>query len=132
MTKTLAALMTEEETAAAAYNRVSKENEIERTSKQQDVAYKAKESKQLDKTTSENTADRSAVQAELDAIMEYLSKMQEECVATAEAYSERARRREAEIAGLKQALGVLESETALLQGQEGHRKLRGVRIRAHM
>merc|ERR1712113_236152 len=104
---------------------MSKENEIERTSKEQDVSYKAKESKQLDKTTSENTADRSSVQAELDAIMEYLSKIQEQCIAKAEAYSERARRREAEIAGLKQALGVLENETAFLQRQERHRKLRG-------
>merc|ERR1740139_408835 len=110
---------------------MSKENEIERTMKQQDVKYKVKESKQLDKTTAENTADRSAVQAELDAIMEYLSKIEEQCIAKAEAYSERASRREAEIAGLKQALDVLESETAFLQRLERHRKLHGGLRQAH-
>ena len=84
-----------------------------------------KKSKQLDKTTSENNDDRSAVQVELDALMGYLSKTQEQCIAKAEAYSERVRRRDAEIAGLKQALGVLENEAAFLQRKEGHQKLRG-------
>merc|ERR1719203_2646004 len=55
MTKTLAALMTQEETAAAEYDRMSKKNEIEKATKNQDVAYKAKQAKQLDKSTSENT-----------------------------------------------------------------------------
>ena len=40
-----------------------------------------KKSKQLDKTTSENTDDRSAVQVELDALMKYLSKIQEQGIA---------------------------------------------------
>merc|ERR1719215_2095726 len=131
MIKNLAALMTEEENAAAEYDRMSKENEIERTTKEQDVSYKVKESKQLDKTSSESTADRSAVQVELDANTEYLSRIQEQCIAKAEAYSERVRRREAEIVGLKQALSVLESETAFLQRQEAHRKLRGGLLQAH-
>merc|ERR1712129_683491 len=96
MTKTLAALMAEEENAAAEHDRMSKETEIERTMKEQDAAYKVKESKQLDKTTSENTDDRSAVQVELDALTQYLSKIQEQCIAKAEAYSERVRRREAD------------------------------------
>merc|ERR1719215_2142981 len=54
MTKTLAALIADEETAVAEYDHMSKENEIERTSKEQSVKYKRKESKQLDKATSEN------------------------------------------------------------------------------
>merc|ERR1711920_727991 len=101
------------------------ENEIERTSKTQSVKYKLKESKQLDKATSENNADRSAVQAELDAVLEYLAKIQEQCIAKAETYSERARRHQAEIAGLKEALSVLENETAFVQRFKGHRLLRG-------
>merc|ERR1719343_1103383 len=123
--------MTEEETAASEYEQMSKQNEIERTSKEQSVKYKVREAKQLDKTTSENAADRLAVQAELDAIMEYLSKIEEQCIAKAETYSERTRRREAEIAGLKQALDILESETALLQRLKKHRKLRGGLRKAH-
>merc|ERR1719211_1024248 len=107
--------MYQEDTAVAEYERISRKNEIEKATKEQDVAYKVRESKQLDKSTSENTADRSAVQAELDAILEYLGKIEEQCIAKPEAYSERARRREAEIAGLNQALEILESETALFQ-----------------
>jgi len=131
MTKTLAALIADEETAAAEYDHMSKENEIERTSKGQSVKYKLKESKQLDKATSENNADRSAVQAELDAVMEYLAKIEEQCIEKAETYAERARRHSAEIAGLKQALEILESETAFLQRSRVYRKLRGGLRPAH-
>merc|ERR1719319_91236 len=125
MTKTLAALIADEETAVAEYDHMSKENEIERTSKGQSVKYKLKESKQLDKATSENSADRSAVQAELDAVLEYLAKIEEQCIAKAETYAERARRHHEEIAGLKQALEILEGETAFLQRFRVYRKLRG-------
>jgi len=125
MTKMLAALMTEEENAAAEYDSMSKKNEVQKAAMTQDVKYKVRESKQLDKTTSENTADRSAVQAELDAILEYLAKIEEQCIEKAETYSERKGRREAEIAGLKQALDILESETALLQSMKKHRTKRG-------
>merc|ERR1740123_1205090 len=125
MTKMLAALVTEEETAAAEYDRMTKSNEIEKTTKDQDVAYKKKESKRLDKTTSENVADRTAVQSELDAVLEYLAKIEEECTEKAETYADRKARREAEIAGLKEALNVLESETALLQRFHSHKRLRG-------
>merc|ERR1719319_470737 len=125
MTKTLAALVADEETSAAEYDRMSKGNEIQRTTKEQSVKYKMKETKQLDETTSENSADRSTVQAELDAVLEYLSKVEEQCIAKAETYSERARRHQAEIAGLKEALEILGSETAFVQRLKGYRKLRG-------
>merc|ERR1712060_545026 len=110
MTKTIASLESEEESAAADYDTMTRRNEIDRATKGQDVKYKAKESKEL-----ENTADRTNVQAELDAVLEYLAKIEEQCIAKPEAYAERARRREAEIAGLKEALQILESETALIQ-----------------
>merc|ERR1719491_678629 len=94
--------------------------------KNQDVKYKTKASKDLDKTIAENSADRAGVQAEFDAITEYLARIEEQCIAKPEAYSERSRRREAEIAGLKEALSILDSETALLQRlKTGSRKLRG-------
>eukprot|EP00972_Heterocapsa_arctica_P046441 6852500-Heterocapsa_arctica.AAC.1 len=81
--------------------------------KTQDVTYKTKESKDLDKTVGETTSDRSTVQAELDAVLDYYGKIKAECIAKAEPYAEIKARREAEIAGLKEALTVLESETAL-------------------
>merc|ERR1719464_404600 len=61
--KSLAQKSADEEAAVNSYVKVSKENEIDKVTKEQDVAYKAKESKQLDKTSSELTADQSQVQA---------------------------------------------------------------------
>jgi len=130
VTKTIASMDSEEESAADDYDTMTRRNEIDRASKDQDVKYKVKESKQLDKTAGENRQDRTGVQAELDAILEYLTKIEEQCIAKPEAYAERARRREAEIAGLKQALDILESETALLQRLKKHRTLRGATLRA--
>merc|ERR1719220_694888 len=129
MTKTIASLDSEEESAADEYGTLSRKNEIERTAKEQSVKYKSKNSMELDKSSAENTADRTGVQAELDAILEYLAKIEEQCIAKAEPYADRARRRADEIAGLKQALEILESETALIQRLKKHRKLRGVTLK---
>jgi len=128
--KNLAQITADEEAAVAAYERTSKENEVDKTSKEQDVAYKNKESKQLDKTSSELTSDQSGVQAELDAVQEYLTKIEGQCVAKAETYGARASARDAEIAGLKQALEILNSETALVQRRTARRTLRGGRLSA--
>merc|ERR1719316_822016 len=100
--KGLAEMMASEENAQVAYDAATKEKEIERAMKTKDVEYKKKESASLDKATAASTSDRSGVQAELDAVMEYLAKLEEMCVAKAEPYSERKRRRESEIAGLKE------------------------------
>merc|ERR1712085_89788 len=88
---------------------------IEKTTKDQDVAYKTKESKHLDKFSGELNSDRNTVQAELDTTTELLSKLEGRCVARAETYAEHAAKQAAEIVGLKQALDILENETALLQ-----------------
>merc|ERR1719388_648529 len=61
-TKGLAEMTATEQTAASEYDRLSKENEITKTTKDQDVKYKTKEAKGLDKATAEATADRSGVQ----------------------------------------------------------------------
>merc|ERR1719245_2086205 len=125
MSKELAEITSAEETAAAEYETITKENAIEKTTKEQDVKYKSKESAQLDKSSAELAADRTGSQQELDAVMEYLAKINEQCVAKAETYEERKARREKELAGLKQALSVLESETAFIQKRSTRRTLRG-------
>merc|ERR1719416_293229 len=110
-TKSLAQITADEESAVASYESTTKENEIDRTTKEQAVKYKTQESKALDKT-----------KAELDALSEYLSKIESECIAKAESYADRTARRAAEIAGLKDALQILESETALVQQRSQHRR----------
>merc|ERR1740133_90340 len=110
-----------EEAAAAEHERQTKENEIAKTTKEQDVKYKTKEAKSLDKAAAEHTSDREGLQTELDAVLDYWSKIQEQCVAKPEPYEERKKRREAEIAGLKDALAILEGEAALIQKSAVHR-----------
>ena len=56
------------------------------------------------------------------AVMEYWEQLQPMCIAKPEPYAERKKRREAEIAGLKDALLILEEESgseALLQATAG-------------
>merc|ERR1719343_39853 len=77
--KELAEIEAAEESAAAAYEKVTKENEIEKTTKTKDVEYKTQEAASLDKETSELSSDRAGVQAEQDAVVEYLEKLEKEC-----------------------------------------------------
>jgi len=123
--KGLVEMTSGEENSQATYDASTKENEILRTTKVKDVEYKTKESVGLDKAVAEDTSDRAGVQNELAAINEYRAKLEEMCIAKAEPYAEKTRRRDAEIAGLKKALSILEGEAMLLQ-QQSRRSLRGV------
>merc|ERR1740121_714923 len=114
-TKGLAEMTATEQSAAAEYDKLTKENEISKATKTQDVKYKTKDAKGLDKDIAETNADKATVQEELDAVLDYYKGIQARCVAKAESYSERKQRREAEIAGLKEALSILDGETMLLQ-----------------
>jgi len=123
--KSLAQTIADEESAVAEYEKVTKEQEIDTTTKNKAVHYKSKESKDLDQYASELTADRSGVQSELDAVLEYLAKIEERCIAKAETYAERKRRHESEIGGLKEALNILEGETALVQSSRKRSRFLG-------
>jgi len=116
-----------EETAQNTYDQETKENEIEKTTKEQDVKYKTKEATGLDKSNAELTSDKENVEVELSAVNEYLKKIEDECIAKPETYEERKARREAEIAGLKEALTVLEEQTAFVQTKSS-RTLRGTKL----
>jgi len=124
--KGLIEMTSTEEAAQAAYDQETKENEIEKATKEQDVKYKTEEATGLDKATAEATSDKEGVQEELDAVLEYLKGIEERCIAKAETYEERVARRTAELAGLKEALSILENETSFLQVKT-QRTLRGAK-----
>jgi len=114
-----------ESDAASEYEKVTQENKVAKTTKDQDVKYKTQEFKSLDKEIAELTGDKDTLSTELGAVNEYYSKLRERCVAKPESYEDRKARREAEINGLKEALQVLEEETAFVQrkrkgGLRGH------------
>jgi len=113
---------TEEAGSATAYDKTTQENKISKMQMEQDVKYKTREFKSLDKQIGELGSDKSTAANELSAVMEYYSGIKERCVAKPESYADRKARREAEISGLKEALDILENETAFMQ-----RKRRGLR-----
>jgi hypothetical protein len=86
-TKGLAELIAVEDSAVAEYEKLTKENEITKAAKMQDVKYKTQEAKGLDKDTAETVADKETVQEELDAVMEYYTGIKARCVSKAEEYS---------------------------------------------
>mmetsp|Transcript_102869 Transcript_102869/g.330039 ORF Transcript_102869/g.330039 Transcript_102869/m.330039 type:complete len:686 (+) Transcript_102869:56-2113(+) len=126
--KNLAEVVSTEEAAAAAYEQESKDTSVEKVTKEKDVEHKIKESAYLDKESAALSADRSNVQAELDAILEYFSKIEAACTEVAETYADKKAHREAEIAGLKSALDTLENETSLVQKRVAHRRFRGTGV----
>merc|ERR1740138_91029 len=119
-------LALEEKTEAdseSEYQEVTQENKVIKTTKDQDVKYKTQEFVGLDKAIADLTSDLATAQASHDAVMEYYAKIKDRCIAKPETYEENKARRTAEIAGLKEALTILEGETAFAQGQKrGFRK----------
>merc|ERR1719450_835881 len=113
--KNLATEETEEDNAEAQYQKTTQMNKVTKTLKDQDVKYKTSEHVGLDKSIADLSADRETADAELSAVLEYYGKIKSRCIAKPETYAERKRRREAEIQGLKEALTILEDETAFMQ-----------------
>merc|ERR1740121_1074715 len=110
----------DEADAQSEYEKVSQENAVTKTLKDQDVKYRTLEAKSQDATVADYSGDRQTASAELSAVLDYYGKIKDRCIAKPETYAERKRRREAEIEGLKQALSILEDETAFVQrGKKG-------------
>jgi hypothetical protein len=120
--KNLAEVTTEEDAAAVQYQRTLLQNKVSKTMKESDVKYKTKEAAGLDKSVAEDSADLEGAQSELDSVLEATKIQRGMCELKPETYEERKGRRESEIAGLKEALQILEGEAVLLQ-----RGLRGIR-----
>merc|ERR1719262_1669588 len=101
--------------SAEAYEKTTQENKVTKATKSQDAKYKSKEAAGLDKEISELSGDRDTTNNELSAVLEYYGKIKERCIAKPESYEDRKARRQAEIAGLKEALSILQGEAAFLQ-----------------
>jgi len=109
---------TQEDDAQAMYDDITQKNKVTKTLKDQDVKYKTAEVKSLAKAIADMSADKETLSTELAAVNEYYAKLKDRCIAKPETYEESKARREAEINGLKEALRVLDSETAFVQGSK--------------
>merc|ERR1740138_1952632 len=74
-TKNLATEETEEADAVAVYEKTTQENKMANTMKSQDVKYKTKEFKGLDKSISELSSDKDTTSSELGAVLDYYGKL---------------------------------------------------------
>jgi len=117
--KNLASEETQEADAAAEYEKTSQQNKVTKGMQEQDVKYQTAEFKGLDKTISELSSDRETSNTELSAVLEYSSQINSRCIAKPETYESRKGRREAEIAGLKEALSILNGEALVQRKKRG-------------
>jgi len=118
--KNLAAEETQEADASADYERITQENKVTKSIKEQDVKYETQEFKGLDKDIAELSSDRETSNTELSAVMDYDGKIKERCIAKPESYEERKGRREAEVTGLKEALSILNGQALVQRRKRGH------------
>jgi len=105
----------EEADAQSEYQKATQENAVAKTVKDQAIKYKTQEFKAHDRVVAEYASDRETATEELSAVLAYFAEIKDRCIASPEAYASRVARRDAEIKGLKEALAILEDETALVQ-----------------
>merc|ERR1719207_94439 len=109
-TKSLAEGTAKEAMAVEEYEKLTQDNKIATTEKTTAVKYKNKDKKETEEMLVSLKEDKVTVDKEYAAVMEYWNELQPMCIAKPEPYAERKKRREAEIAGLKEALTILEEE----------------------
>jgi hypothetical protein len=109
--KMLAEGQAAEDQAIKEYETLTEDNKVTTATKETEVKYKQKDKKETEAYLEETKEDLGTSQSELSAIMEYWEKLQPQCVAKPEPYEERKKRREKEIAGLKEAMSILEEES---------------------
>merc|ERR1719284_1793000 len=104
MATNLAKLENEEQDSQADYDKMSHENELAKTTKENSVKFKTQEVKTLETKISDLSSDTRTAEAEFQAVSEYYAQVKDRCTLKPPSYEERQKRRETEIAGLKDAL----------------------------
>jgi len=113
-TRLLAETETAEDAAADAYAKSTDENKVSKATKEADSKAKQSEIKSLTVQLGHSKEDHASTSEELDAVNAYIDKLRPQCEEKAMSYEEKKAAREAEIAGLKEALEILEG-SALIQ-----------------
>jgi len=118
-TRLLAETETAEDAAASAYEKQTEENKVSKATKEADSKAKQSEIKSLTVQLGHSKEDHASTSTELDAVNQYIDKLRPQCEEKAMSYEEKKAAREAEIAGLKEALEILEGNTvAFFQSQK--------------
>jgi len=106
-TSLLAEAEADEKAAAAAFDKLTQENEVARAANVEEVKGKENEVGRLDMSLLNYKEDHETTANELDAVLKYLDELKPQCETKVMSYAERKAAREAEISGLKEALEIL-------------------------
>merc|ERR1719321_1088294 len=96
------------QTAQKAYAEAMHEMDVDKAMKDADIKYETKEKTGTETLLNDLKVDREGEQSELDAVGEYYKRLAPACTTQPLSYDERKQRRENEIAGLRDALVILE------------------------
>jgi hypothetical protein len=118
-TTLLAETESSEDEAVKAYDKLSQENKVSKSSKLAEAKAKASEVQSLKVGLENAKEDHASTSEELDSVLAYIEKLKPECESKAMSYAEKKAAREAEIEGLKNALEILEGK-GLSLAQLGH------------
>jgi len=113
---------TNEEESVEAFEKLSNDNKASRAAKEAEVKGSISEIKSLTVSLEEQGEDHASTSEELETVMNYVEKLKPQCEEKVMSYAEKKARREAEIAGLKEALEILSGNMALLQTQTSFRR----------
>jgi len=112
-TQMLAEAEAAESESQAAFDKLKQENAVARATKNADAKSKKNEVKSLEVSLGNYKEDKASTSDELDAVLSYLDKLKPQCETKVMSYAERKAAREQEIAGLKEALEILQAEAFL-------------------
>merc|ERR1719498_419873 len=91
------------------------DNKASKAAKMAEIKASLSEVNSLKVALENHGEDKTLTSSELDAVLSYIEKLKPQCEEKVMSYAEKKARREAEIAGLKEALEILSSEIALVQ-----------------
>lgn len=122
--KNLASVETEEDTQQSEYDKTTQQNKETKAVKNKDIEYKTKQFTGFDKDITDLSSDIATSKEQLQAVVDYYTKLNERCIEKPEKFEERQARRQAEIDGLKEAKAVLDGLQSTSFLARGRRHLR--------
>merc|ERR1719161_3057728 len=125
-TSLLAETETAEDAAADAFAKQTQENKVSKATKEADAKAKASEVKSLTVEVGHAKEDHASTSTELEAVNAYIDKLRPQCEEKSMSYEEKKAAREAEIAGLKEALEILSGGIGFLQRHSTIELLHGI------
>merc|ERR550514_770778 len=99
-----------DEQAMKEYRELANDTEVDKTSKNGDIAHKTAKKQEQTQALANKKADLAGTQKELDSAMKYYDKLKPQCISTGESYEDKVAARKEEIESLQEALKILNGE----------------------